>query len=93
MLRNNGFFALFWHIFTHFGLENEWPNTAKCYIVKSFRLTLNAKNWLHLLRNAYFGRKNSTDFVNFDLKINVVRGNAENNFETQPIMEQEFLKN
>ena len=40
-----------------------------------------------------FGRKNSTDFVNFDLKINVVRGNAENNFETQPIMEQEFLKN
>lgn len=40
-----------------------------------------------------FGRKNSTDFVNFDLRINVVQGNAENNFETQPIKEQEFLKN
>lgn len=40
-----------------------------------------------------FGRKNSTDFVNFDLRINVVKGNAENNFETQPIKEQEFLKN
>jgi hypothetical protein len=44
--------------------------------------------------NAYnFGRKNSMDFVNFNLRINVVQGNVENNFETQPIKEQEFLMN
>lgn len=40
-----------------------------------------------------FGSKNSTDLINYELKINVVKGNTENNFETQPIREQEFLKN
>lgn len=40
-----------------------------------------------------FGSKNSTDLINYELKINVVKGNTDNNFETQPIREQEFLKN
>lgn len=40
-----------------------------------------------------FGRKNSQDFVNYELKINVVDGSVLNNFKTQPIREQEFLGN
>ncbi len=40
-----------------------------------------------------FGRKNSQDFVNYELKINVIDGSVSNNFETQPIKEQEFLRN
>lgn len=40
-----------------------------------------------------FGRKNSQDFVNYRLEINVVDGEAENNFHTEQITEEEFEKN
>ena len=44
--------------------------------------------------NAYnFGKKNSQDFVNYRLEINVVNGEAENNFHTEPISEEEFENN
>ncbi len=44
--------------------------------------------------NTYdFGKKNSQDFVNFRLEINVVDGEAENNFHTEQISEEEFERN
>ena len=39
-----------------------------------------------------FGKKNSLDEVNFDLRINVKDAIGMNNFETSPISEDEFLK-
>ena len=41
--------------------------------------------------NSYnFGEKNTGDFVNYSLKINVVDETSENNFTTVPISEREF---
>lgn len=41
--------------------------------------------------NSYnFGEKNSGDFVNYSLKINVIDETSENNFTTVPISEHEF---
>lgn len=40
-----------------------------------------------------FGKKNSQDIVNYRLEINVVDGEAENNFYTEQISEEEFEKN
>ena len=41
--------------------------------------------------NSYnFGEKNSGDFVNYSLKINVIDETSENNFTTVPISEREF---
>ena len=39
-----------------------------------------------------FGKKNSLQEVNFDLRINVREETGMNNFETTPISEEEFLK-
>ena len=39
-----------------------------------------------------FGKKNSLEEVNFDLRINVKDATGMNNFETIPISEEEFLK-
>lgn len=39
-----------------------------------------------------FGKKNSQEEVNFDLRINVKDAVGMNNFETTPISEDEFLK-
>lgn len=39
-----------------------------------------------------FGKKNSKDEVNYELKINVRDEVGMNNFETKPISEEEFLK-
>ena len=40
-----------------------------------------------------FGKKNTGDFVNYSLKINVVDETTENNFTTVSISEDEFNKN
>lgn len=40
-----------------------------------------------------FGKKNSQSIVNYRLEINVVDGEAENNFYTEQISEEEFGKN
>jgi hypothetical protein len=43
--------------------------------------------------NTYdFGKKNSLQEVNYDLRINVCEEAGINNFETSPISEEEFLK-
>ena len=39
-----------------------------------------------------FGKKNSLQEVNYDLRINVREETGMNNFETSPISEEEFLK-
>jgi hypothetical protein len=39
-----------------------------------------------------FGKKNSQEEVNFDLRINVKDAAGMNNFETAPISEEDFLK-
>lgn len=39
-----------------------------------------------------FGKKNSLEEVNYDLRINVREETGMNNFETTPISEEEFLK-
>lgn len=39
-----------------------------------------------------FGKKNSLDEVNYELKINVKDSIGMNNFETSPISEEEFLR-
>lgn len=39
-----------------------------------------------------FGKKNSMQEVNYDLRINVREAAGMNNFETSPISEEEFLK-
>jgi hypothetical protein len=39
-----------------------------------------------------FGKKNSMQEVNYDLRINVREKTGMNNFETSPISEEEFLK-
>lgn len=39
-----------------------------------------------------FGKKNSLEQVNYDLRINVEDVSGMNNFETTPISEEEFLK-
>jgi hypothetical protein len=39
-----------------------------------------------------FGKKNSLQEVNYDLRINVCEETGMNNFETTPISEEEFLK-
>ena len=44
--------------------------------------------------NSYnFGEKNTGDFVNYSLKINVIDDTSENNFTTVSISEKEFEKN
>lgn len=40
-----------------------------------------------------FGKINSTDFINYSLEINIVNGNAKNNFRTEVITEDEFEQN
>lgn len=40
-----------------------------------------------------FGKKNSQEIVNYRLEINVIDGEAENNFYTERISEEEFKKN
>lgn len=40
-----------------------------------------------------FGKKNSQDVVNYILQLNVINGSVENNFRTEEISEEEFLKN
>lgn len=40
-----------------------------------------------------FGKKNSQTLVNYRLEINVVDGEAENNFHTETITEEDFNKN
>ena len=40
-----------------------------------------------------FGKKNSQEVINYILKLNVVNGLAENNFRTEEISEEEFMKN
>ena len=39
-----------------------------------------------------FGKKNSMEVINYDLRINVREAAGMNNFETTPISEEEFLK-
>ena len=39
-----------------------------------------------------FGKKNSMQEINYDLRINVREEVGMNNFETSPISEEEFLK-
>ena len=39
-----------------------------------------------------FGKKNSLEQVNYELRINVQDASGMNNFETTPISEEEFLK-
>ena len=39
-----------------------------------------------------FGKKNSMQEINYDLRINVREAAGMNNFETSPISEEEFLK-
>ena len=39
-----------------------------------------------------FGKKNSMQEINYDLRINVREEAGMNNFETSPISEEEFLK-
>jgi len=39
-----------------------------------------------------FGKKNSREMVNYILQLNVVNGRMENNFRTEEISEEEFLK-
>lgn len=43
--------------------------------------------------NYDFGKKNSQSFVNYSLELNVIDGDAENNFETITISEEEFYQN
>lgn len=40
-----------------------------------------------------FGKKNSQELINYSLELNVVDGNAENNFKTIVISEDEFNQN
>ncbi len=40
-----------------------------------------------------FGKKNSQEVVNDTLKLNVISGMVENNFKTEEISEEEFMKN
>lgn len=40
-----------------------------------------------------FGRKNTQDFINYSLELNVMNGTTENSFQTQMISEVEFEKN
>lgn len=40
-----------------------------------------------------FGKKNTQDYVNYRLEINVIDGTAEHNFHTETICEEEFVKN
>jgi len=40
-----------------------------------------------------FGKKNSQDVVNYILQLNVINGSVENNFRTEEISEEEFMKN
>lgn len=40
-----------------------------------------------------FGKKNSQEVINYILKLNVVNGSVENNFQTEEISEEEFMKN
>lgn len=45
-------------------------------------------------RSSYdFGKKNSQNFINYSLELNVINGNLEHNFETVGISESEFDKN
>lgn len=39
-----------------------------------------------------FGKKNSQNFVNYSLELNIIDGDIKNNFETIPISEEEFMK-
>ncbi len=39
-----------------------------------------------------FGKKNSSQFVNYKLEINIQNDSGLNNFETKPISEEEFLE-
>ena len=75
-------------------LWNEWAPLIRSYIMDADKDKNKYDELLNSMFNINksdkFGEKNTGDFVNYSLKINVVDETSENNFTTVPISEREF---